>query len=220
VFQVNFVKIAVNVMRQEEGGANVLAEILRGWFGDDAGQPGTRFQVAFIREAGGHYRLEPLNAADFAPTAQLGQPYKREDIPRLFGLEYKKGLWGPKGVIDKDGHLFLLVTLNVGSTQLSHEYSNRFVSANMFQWQSQNSTSQNSKLGLKYKDHQEQGISVNLFVRPAAKISGKGAPFYYCGELEFERWEGEKPITIWWRLKEALPEHLHERMGIYQEGNG
>ena len=213
--QANFVKIAVNVMRREGSDANVLPDVLRRWFGDDAGQPGTRFQVAFVRGGiEGYYRLEPVNAVDFVPTAQLGQPYKREDIPGLFGLEYKKGLWGPKGVIDQGGHLFLLVTLNVGRTTSSHEYSNRFVSANMFQWQSQSSTSQNSKLGSKYKDHQEQGIPVNLFVRPAAKISGKGAPFYYCGELEFERWEGEKPITIWWSMKESLPKHLHERMGL------
>ena len=55
---------------------------------------------------------------------------------------------------------------------------------------------------------------MRLFVRPTAKLDGKAAPFYYCGELEFERWEGEKPITIWWHMKESLPEHLHERMGI------
>ena len=96
----------------------------------------------------------------------------------------------------------------------AHQYRDQFLSADEFQWQSQNSTRQTSKRGLLFSAHKERGVSVRLFVRPTAKLDGKAAPFYYCGVLEFERWEGEKPITIWWHMKESLPEHLHERMGI------
>ncbi len=60
-YKANFVRIAVNVVCREEGETNVLPDILRGWFGDDVGQPGTRFQVVFVREAEGSYRLEPSN---------------------------------------------------------------------------------------------------------------------------------------------------------------
>ena len=58
-YQANFVKIAINVLRREGEEPNVLVEILQKWFGADAGQPGTRFQVAFIRKEKGLYRLEP-----------------------------------------------------------------------------------------------------------------------------------------------------------------
>jgi hypothetical protein len=43
----NFVKTAVNVLQDPEGGGNRLPEILRGWFGATAGMPGTRHQVEF-----------------------------------------------------------------------------------------------------------------------------------------------------------------------------
>ncbi|MDB4698830.1 DEAD/DEAH box helicase, partial [Candidatus Latescibacteria bacterium] len=61
-YQANFVKIAVNVLRREGRDVNALPDVLREWFGEDAGQPGTRFQVAFVREEG-RYRLEPLDYA-------------------------------------------------------------------------------------------------------------------------------------------------------------
>ena len=45
--EANFVKVAVNVMRRKGESRNVLGEILRRWFGDDAGLPGTSYQVIF-----------------------------------------------------------------------------------------------------------------------------------------------------------------------------
>ena len=45
--EANFVKVAVNVMRRKGQSKNVLAEILRGWFGADAGLPGTNQRVIF-----------------------------------------------------------------------------------------------------------------------------------------------------------------------------
>jgi superfamily II DNA or RNA helicase/HKD family nuclease len=49
-YRANFVKVAVNVMTLPDSKENVLAEIMRSWFGENAGQPGTRFQV--VIEAG------------------------------------------------------------------------------------------------------------------------------------------------------------------------
>ena len=37
----NFVKVAVNVMHKKGAEANVLGDVLRKWFGEGAGQPGT-----------------------------------------------------------------------------------------------------------------------------------------------------------------------------------
>jgi Domain of unknown function (DUF3427) len=61
---------------------------------------------------------------------------------------------------------------------------------------------------------QTQGIPVHLFVRKTSKIAGGGsAPFTYCGDVEFVEWEGEKPITVRWRLPEALPERVWQELG-------
>jgi hypothetical protein len=54
----NFVKIAVNVARRLEGSENVLGQILRRWFGPEAGLPGTGFVVELVREEE-EWRLVP-----------------------------------------------------------------------------------------------------------------------------------------------------------------
>ena len=159
-------------------------------------------------------RIRTQRTQQISETVQLGQSYKRSDIPLMFGLEYKEGLWRQTGVVDQERQLFLLVTLDKGNKEKAYQYRDKFISPDKFQWQSQNSTSQLTKRGQKYRHHKEQGIPIHLFVRPKDKVSGVAAPFYYCGQLEFERWEGEKPITIWWSLKSPLPEYLRDRMGI------
>ncbi len=55
---------------------------------------------------------------------------------------------------------------------------------------------------------------VHLFVRHAKKITGSGAPFVYCGAVQFVGWEGDAPITVRWRLPEPVPPALREALGV------
>jgi hypothetical protein len=97
--------------------------------------------------------------------------------------------------LDKSGH---------GS---EFQYRDHFVSRQVFEWQSQNRTTQEGADGRSIRHHQEEGIAVHLFVRKEKKRPGGGAaPFVYCGDVTFERWEGERPITVRWKLPEAVPD--------------
>ncbi len=58
-YEVNFVKVAVNVMRRKGEKQNQLANVLRTWFGPKAGLPGKNSHVAFRRKQG-NLILEPL----------------------------------------------------------------------------------------------------------------------------------------------------------------
>jgi len=129
----------------------------------------------------------------------------------MYGLKFNEATWR-SGFVVAPGHLFLLVTLEKGSMQEAHRYQDKFVSPNVFQWQSQNRTTQDSKHGRLISQHKESGIAVHLFVRRGKLLDGKAAPFLYCGEVDFQRWEGQKPITVWWHLQNPLPERL--RQGI------
>jgi len=88
--EVRFVKVAVNVVRQSEEGDNDLPGILRGWFGPDAGAPGTRHTVA-LEKRGADWHLRPLGQR--AGELQLWRAYSREEIPPLFGLEFSTAIW-------------------------------------------------------------------------------------------------------------------------------
>lgn len=55
-------------------------------------------------------------------------------------------------------------------------------------------------------------LPIHLFVRQKAKIKGQSQPFLYGGRLRFLRWDGDKPITIWWELQEDVPSRLREEL--------
>jgi hypothetical protein len=70
LYEVDFVSIAVNVVREKGKPDNVLPAIVRGWFGPDAGRPGTGFEVAFESGDGG-IRLVPVGRRPETGKAEL-----------------------------------------------------------------------------------------------------------------------------------------------------
>jgi hypothetical protein len=142
------------------------------------------------------------------------QTYSREEIPVLFGLQFSRAIWNA-GFVLQSGHMFLLVTLEKKGKQESHQYEDTFLSPDLFRWQSQNRTTQAGAHGQAISRHSELGVVVHLFVRPKSKTEhGRSAPFHYCGDVAFVDWDGEKPITVTWRLPEAAPRRLRATLGI------
>ena len=210
-YQANLVKIAVNVLQKADEEENQLPGILRGWFGPNAGLPGTTHVVEFVREGEGYI---------LRPTGETGEPalkpwtsYVRAQVPPLFGFEFT-GMQSQLGVVERDGLTLLFVTLDKASQPEAHRYDDAFTSPSEFRWQSQNRTSRGSPAGERIAEHVARGISVHLFVRAQSKLAGKTQPFTYCGPLTFERWEGDKPITVWWRLSEPAPESLRKALRV------
>jgi superfamily II DNA or RNA helicase len=205
----NFVKIAVNVVRREgEDDENELPRLMRSFFGENAGQPGTSHQVRFVLKEN-IYHLEPLR---FASTgAERWHEYMREEIPPLWGLEFSPSKW-QQGFVRHENHMFLLVSLDKQGMAEQHQYEDRFLNRELFQWVSQNRTKRTSGTGRRIAGHEKDGAYVHLFVRDKRKTpAGKAAPFVYCGDVSFVDWNGDQPITVRWRLEEALPDSLVER---------
>jgi hypothetical protein len=214
-YQANFVKVAVNVLRRPGSEQNELPSVLRRWFGQDAGLPGTSHRVAFEKSGEG-LKLVPLGRRE--GVLQLWRTYSREEIPKLFGLTYSSFLW-QQGFITQSQHMFLLVTLDKGSHAEQFQYQDRFLSAERFQWQSQNRTGQQSKHGRQIRDHRTLGIPVHLFIRAKSKSpQGTASAFTYCGDVDFVSWNGEKPITVEWKLPEPIPERLRGKFGVPPAG--
>ncbi len=203
--------MAVNVVRKARSDVNELPGLLRRWFGSDAGLPGTAHKVTFNRQ-GNAWELAPLGRRD----ARLGlwRSYSREEIPALFGLNFNRGAWNA-GFVVQFAHVFLLVSLKKTGTGENFLYEDRFLAPDLFQWESQNRTTQGSSHGQLIRNHAERRIPVHLFVRSARKTpSGRSAPFVYCGDVEFASWEGDKPVTVRWKLPTSVPERLRAQLGI------
>ena len=130
-----------------------------------------------------------------------GQELIREDIPALFGAEFNPGNW-------QSGHIFLkeaeahilLVTLNKQGKGETHRYVDHWVDESTFHWQSQNSTTPQSKRGRELINHKSLGLSVHLFIRENKLRNGKAAPFIYHGPVEYKSHEGSAPINVLFRM--------------------
>lgn len=209
----NFVKVAVNVVRREGSDDNILAKILRGWFGADAGRPGTDFKVICEQGANGLI-FRPIGGQP-SVTPELHRRYSREQIPKLFGQEFSQALWNSGFVVvtpDQPRHLCLLVTINKDNMLANHQYPDELITPDQFRWISQNRTRQNSAHGKLIRDHVALGVVVHLFVRRDKKRDGRAAPFSYLGPAVFDSWEGDQPITVTWRLTSPVPRQIVEEL--------
>ena len=138
--------------------------------------------------------LDPLELA-------IGQEFMREEIPPLFRQEYNPGNWNTGHVVLNDHRThILLVTLNKQGKSAEHRYHDYWVDERTFHWQSQNSTTPESKRGRELIEHEKMGIAVHLFVRDGKLAGGKAAAFTYCGPVIYERHKGGAPISIEWRV--------------------
>ena len=172
---------------------------------------------SFVREATTLMRLG-ADEARVVPGA-LGIPgvelrshctYRRDEI--LAGIGWADGARKSRGqaagvVYSETTNVdALLVTLHKEEKQFapSTRYRDYPISADLFHWESQNSTTLNSAVGRRYIE----GTShVLLFTRAARNDEfGGGAPFVCLGTATSTEHHGERPISITWSLDRPMPQ--------------
>jgi superfamily II DNA or RNA helicase/diadenosine tetraphosphate (Ap4A) HIT family hydrolase/HKD family nuclease/SOS-response transcriptional repressor LexA len=116
-----FVKIACNVASPLGSEENQILPLLRGWFGENAGAPGTNYQVAFTKSETG-WAVEPvavatrLRVVDASPDHDerenrdipgfVEAPAASDKFTRLvpvYSLEAAAGQWGPETAPEEVG---------------------------------------------------------------------------------------------------------------------
>ena len=143
--------------------------------------------------------------------------YRREEI--LAGIGW--ATWDRKphgqaaGVVyaDTTNVDALFVTLKKEDRDFapSTRYRDYPISAELFHWESQNSTTLASAPGRRYT----QGTSrVLLFVRAAREDDLGSAPYLCLGEASHVEHHGERPISITWRLRRAMPQEMLSRGSV------
>jgi hypothetical protein len=134
-------------------------------------------------------RLELLAALNPRPTARV--------------QVWQTGvLWLPEANADVFAFTLDKTTGQFSPTTRYRDYA---ISSKLIHWESQSTTRADSVTGLRYQKHLEQGSDVLLFARERADDRA----FWFLGPATFVSSEGEKPMAITWRLKEALPGDLY-----------
>lgn len=133
--------------------------------------------------------------------------YTRDQI--LVAMDFMKPSTvreGVKFIKEKKMDIFF-VTLNKSEKEYSPTtmYNDYSINETLFHWQSQSTTSEESKTGQRYINHKRQGSKVLLFVREfKADIAGT-SPYTFLGLADYVRHEDSQPMSITWRLQRPIP---------------
>lgn len=87
-----------------------------------------------------------------------------------------------------------------------HDYA---ISAERFHWQSQNNAGPDTPSGRRYLESSTNGWQFQLFVRPR-----KGDAYRACGPVVLESVEGDRPMSIVWKLETPLPVRLFREFSV------
>ncbi len=135
--------------------------------------------------------------------------YTRDQI--LSALDFQKPSTvreGVKWLEDKKLDVFF-ITLNKADKDYSPTtmYNDYSINERLFHWQSQSTTSENSKTGQRYIHHKEMGSKVLLFVREFKNdsLSNNAEAYTFLGTANYVRHSGSKPMNIVWRLDKPIP---------------
>ena len=135
--------------------------------------------------------------------------YSRDEALAAFGVDNPGSVrQGVKWVKDEQADVFF-VTLRKTEKQYSPTtmYQDRAITPELFQWESQSTTSEASPTGQRYLNHRELGSSVHLFIRETKEADGDmGAPPYlYAGPAAYVSHSGDRPLKVIWKLEHELP---------------
>jgi hypothetical protein len=74
-------------------------------------------------------------------------------------------------------------------------------------WESQSTTSADSRTGQRYQHHREQGSQV----LSRARVRDTDPAFWVLGPCEYMQHRGRRPMAVTWRLRHLMPADLfHE----------
>jgi hypothetical protein len=107
--------------------------------------------------------------------------------------------------------LFVTLRKSERSFSPSTMYRDYALSRELFHWESQNATHDQSETGKRYQEHRQRGSQVLLFVRETElRPNGAGAPFTCLGPVTYVSHVENRPMRVTWRLEQPLPEALFE----------
>ncbi len=143
------------------------------------------------------------------PFFKLYQTYTMMDAATLSNDYRKTAAYRGQGLITNKNDYFIYVDLNKDETiKESINYKDKIIDQYYIQWESQNKTSQNSKIGINLIQNREKNINLHMFVRKFKKIDGLVQPFIYLGLVDTYKYEFNKPIRFLFKFRETLPEKL------------
>ncbi|MEV4038035.1 DUF3427 domain-containing protein [Streptomyces umbrinus] len=168
--------------------------------------------LSYVIERSDHFPI-PLSGPHRHIPLKVHSAYNRSEILAALGVARFGGQMPrsfAQGVqwVDEIQTDALLITLEKNEKDFSPtiRYKDYALSPTLFHWESQNATAENSRTGLRYRHHEQQGSHVLLFMRRYKNNDmGKSQPWMLLGPATYVEHAGSKPMAITWRLQHELP---------------
>ena len=154
--------------------------------------------------------LHPPLGLDAAIPLHPHARYTRREILAAFDVgpgarprDWQEGVLHAKGA-NADLFAFTL-DKSAGSFSPTTRYRDYAVSPELIHWESQSTTSVDSKTGQRYINHETRGSSVVLF----ARLRTDDRAYWCLGTARYQSHRNERPIAFVWKLDHPLPPDLY-----------
>ncbi|WP_246582715.1 DEAD/DEAH box helicase [Clostridium mobile] len=156
------------------------------------------------------YEREFKNKYYGVPFLKLYEQYQMVDAALLSNYTKIHSSFRGSGLMANGKEYFLFIDLHKEENiKESINYKDKFISRNIFQWQTPNSTSQASERGKNIIFNIERNINLHIFVRKYKQIDGNVEPYIYIGKGNSSKYYGERPITVHLKLENEVPNSLY-----------
>ncbi len=176
----------------------------------------TESLTVFIQQLGRGLRLsenkETLTVLDFVGQAHANYDFSFK-LRALIGKTNEHYIYPMRqGVLyieNKHTDLFF-ITINKNEEDYlpSTMYNDYAKNSELFNWESQSTTSIQSPTGQRYINDRSKEHKVLLFVRELKTEYGKASPYIFIGNARYISHEGSNPIQIVWKMEHLIPERI------------
>lgn len=157
------------------------------------------------------------------PFFKLYSEYSMRDTAPLTNYEKIHSSFRGQGLITavKSDYLLFVDLYKKEGIKDSVNYDDRFLSPLVFQWQSPNSTKQDSDIGNNLIHNKDNKVNLHLFVRKYPSLENITAPFIYLGKVNTidGTAKGDKPITMNFLLENEVPDQLYNELITIVDGD-
>lgn len=144
-----------------------------------------------------------LNYPDFALYTQ----YNMRQTALVCNYDKKHSAFRGQGLLTFKTEYFIFCDLHKEEDAI--DYRDKFINEKIFQWDSPNSTGQNTPQGEKIINHKSLGINLHLFVRKFPEIDNKAQGFIYIGKGDVISFVENRPVLFQIGLQNKLPAHIY-----------
>jgi superfamily II DNA or RNA helicase len=156
------------------------------------------------------YEKEMGNEYYGVPFFKLYEQYQMIDAALLSNYTKIHSSFRGSGLITNGKEYFIFVDLHKEEDiKASINYKDKFIDNVYFQWQTPNSTAQQSERGQNIISNKARNINLHIFVRKYKQLDGVVQSYIYLGKGDTVEYSGEKPITVIFKLQNEMPISLY-----------